>query len=225
MCGIAGALIPNDPEEARIRVDRMLAALGHRGPDGGGVAQAGVAAVGMRRLRIRSPSDVILPFTTTTGARAAYNGEVYFGSSAAPSGGIGEIEALLSHDRNFADGMYALAVLENVGSLRLLRDPFGIKPLFIRHEHNGTSFSSELPALLQTGAPVEIDIDALHELLAFGRTLNRATLYHGIRELTPGAVLFVKPNGSVRIVNPLATPVPTTEPVDVAILRAALRDG
>jgi asparagine synthase (glutamine-hydrolysing) len=199
MCGIAGAVVPGRPNSSRLRVRRMLDGLAHRGPDGDGIAQVGAVAIGMRRLRIRSSPDLVVPFALSTGARVAYNGEAYNARGEIPSGGPGEVTALLGSDGHAVDGMYALAILDDAGQLRLVRDPFGIKPLFLRTEGAETSFASELPPLVETGSPVEIDITALHELLAFGRTLDGRTLYKGIRDVTPGADLLVAQDGSIRV--------------------------
>ncbi len=226
MCGIAGALVPGDPESSRVRVSYMLAALAHRGPDGSGVAQAGATTVGMQRLRIRSTPDAILPFGLTAArASAAYNGEVYADSGVVPSGGAGEVAAILGSHRSAVDGMYALAVLDEDGSVRLLRDPLGIKPLFMRTESTGMSFASELPALISTGAPVEVEVDALHEILALGRTLDRRTIYRGVRELTPGASLVLAPDGALRETQPQPALEAATEPPEDSVLRTALREA
>jgi asparagine synthase (glutamine-hydrolysing) len=196
MCGIAGAIVPGNPSSARDCVERMIKILAHRGPDGVGLAEVSATAVAMCRLRIRSEPDATLPFSVPNARAVAFNGEIYAGNgAAAPEGGIGEVLALTGRKWRDLDGMYAAAVLENDGSLRLIRDRFGIKPLFVRTAHPNFAFSSEIPALFAAGGALDIELDALHELVAFGRTLDRRTVYSGIRELEPGEELVVTPDG------------------------------
>ncbi|MCG6122419.1 MAG: asparagine synthetase B [Microvirga sp.] len=227
MCGIAGALVSGDGAAARARVERMLTALAHRGPDGGGLAAAGDAVIGMRRLRIRSAPDAELPFVLNDDLRAAYNGEVYAAGEGgfAPGGGACEASALAGEEWRAADGMHALALLDGRGGLRLSRDRFGIKPLFVRSEDDGFAFASELPALLAEGDGVEVDLEALHEILAFGRTLDRRTLYCGVRELDPGEELRVGPRGAVLERTPAPRRVCAFHAFDDGALRAAIHES
>ena len=201
MCGIAGALTPAKPKTAIRLTDRIISALGHRGPDGAGLVSAGSAALGMCRLRIRSRKDAKLPFALASGTRAAFNGEIYGLTDdvepQVPGGGEEEASALCSNTWRDADGMYALAALAADGSVRLVRDRFGIKPLFLRSEGARTTFASELPALAKEGGRLRIDHQALHEIIALGRTLDRRTIFDGIRELDPGEELLLAPDGKV----------------------------
>ena len=217
MCGIAGFQSPNGAEgDAATRVRLMVAALRHRGPDGDGVVPVGPAAIGMCRLRIRSAPDTAVPFTFGDGAHGAYNGEVYAlrrdRGAPAPDGGAGEVAVLAGEGAAEADGMYALASLDRAGALRFARDRFGIKPLFVREDGNGLTFASELPALFAASGPLDMERDAFHEMLAFGRTLDRRTLYRGIRELAPGETLA--PAAPDRMTSPSA-----------GDLQAAIRDA
>jgi|GEM_PF-1553013 len=54
MCGIAGIVSPAAPEPLRLRLEAMLHAQAHRGPDDCGLeiltAQQGFVALGNRRL-------------------------------------------------------------------------------------------------------------------------------------------------------------------------------
>lgn len=227
MCGIAGSLVPGDAAAARMQAERMIASLAHRGPDGGGLASAGNAAIGMRRLRIRSEPGAALPFALPDDVRAAYNGEVYAAGdmSAAPSGGAGEAEALADAAWRAADGMHALALLDREGGLRLSRDRFGIKPLFVRREGDAVSFASELPALLAVGAPLEIDPGALRQIIAFGRTLDRGTIYRGVRELDPGEEMRIGPCGTTSRSAAPGRPEGPSRGADDESLRAAVRQA
>ena len=74
MCGIAGLFHPGTPKPVdSIRVQRMIDALAHRGPDGEGVWTAPGVGLGHRRLSIidvaGSPQPMVDGALTVT-----YNG-------------------------------------------------------------------------------------------------------------------------------------------------------
>src|SRR5688572_11335656 len=77
MCGIAG-VVSADPGDAAA-VDRMVAAMRHRGPDDRGVHRGDGATLGATRLAIFDLSPAgHQPMTTPDGRfTIAYNGEVY----------------------------------------------------------------------------------------------------------------------------------------------------
>ena len=80
MCGIAGKLI--DGFGAMVEpglVDRMTAALEHRGPDAQGVWTEGGIGLGSRRLAVIDLSDrAAQPMANEDGAiRVVFNGEIY----------------------------------------------------------------------------------------------------------------------------------------------------
>ena len=83
MCGFAaifGLESLGGPEGTRPRVEAMLAAMAHRGPDGSGVQSVGAMAVlGHRRLSIIDRSDAAAqPFCDPlSGDCLVFTGEVY----------------------------------------------------------------------------------------------------------------------------------------------------
>ncbi len=68
------------------------------------------------------------------------------------------------------DGMWAIAIVDRLlGTLTLARDPFGIKPLYLRTFHDGSiAFASELRALARIPPKPTIDPAALEGYLRFG---------------------------------------------------------
>src|SRR5690242_12188215 len=74
MCGIAGAVGSGDPT----LVDRMVAALGHRGPDGRARWTRDRCEMGYSRLAIIDPGAGCRPVTNEDGrVSIAFNGEIY----------------------------------------------------------------------------------------------------------------------------------------------------
>ncbi len=58
MCGIAGFIDPaTSPADRAAAVERMCAAMRHRGPDDGGLEVQAEATLGMRRLAIFDPAN------------------------------------------------------------------------------------------------------------------------------------------------------------------------
>ncbi len=168
MCGIAGLAFgprPIDP----IALRQFTDALAHRGPDGGDVWTDGVIGLGHRRLAIldlsdagRCPMHVVAPDGRT--AVITYNGEVYNFLELRDeltragwqfhSGTDTEVVAAAWLQWGDAallrfNGMFAFAIWEpQARRLALVRDRFGIKPLFY-HSAARLAFASELKAFLR----------------------------------------------------------------------------
>jgi asparagine synthase (glutamine-hydrolysing) len=142
MCGIAGAAGTPDTNE---EVKRMLAALGHRGPDACGTYQAKGLSIGNTLLKITGD----MPQPLVGKGALVLNGEIFnFRELAADKGIITDsdtevlfalMEAKVKEGENpinavfsvlsKVNGDYALAyALDN--ELVLARDPVGVKPLF-----------------------------------------------------------------------------------------------
>jgi len=211
MCGIAGVVggVLSAPEGTT----RMLTSMAHRGPDGFGVTTIPDGALGMVRLRLRGASDVSLPFQVR-GQTVAYNGEVYGLAvppphrSPIPPGGSGEIDLLLDARLDaLPDGMWAYAAATPTG-VQLGRDPFGIKPLFLRRLTEGVAFASELRALLAGFGAASVRHEAIEEFICFGRVLPPGTFYDGIERLAPGACVNATASGRVERIKRLPRSAP-----------------
>ena len=83
MCGIAGFVAPGLPaDETAARLERMLACIVHRGPDGAGTHVAPGLALGMRRLSIidlEGGGQPVWNEDRTIGI--VFNGEIYIDSN------------------------------------------------------------------------------------------------------------------------------------------------
>ncbi len=218
MCGIAGfvyAAADRDAEATSLA--RMLEAIAHRGPDDHGLWCQGPVALGQRRLSILDLSPLgHQPIHTADGRfTMIYNGEVYnFAAIRAEletaghtfkSHGDTEIvlRALAHYGIDAAkkfNGMFAFALWDRQErTLFLVRDRFGIKPLYYYKDKSGIIFGSEIKALLATGEVTkELNQSALHEYFYYGNTLGEHTLFGGIKRLLPGHVLRFK-DGDVSI--------------------------
>ncbi len=100
--------------------------------------------------------------------------------------GVGALERLV--------GMFAFALLDaEAGTLYLVRDFFGIKPLYYASLREGLAFASEIPALLSL-PEVErrVNPQRLYAYLRFGLTdFGGETLFAGVHQVPPGHYLRV----------------------------------
>jgi len=100
------------------------------------------------------------------------------------------------------NGMFALAVWEvRSGTLHLIRDRFGIKPLFWHRDSGTLRFASEIKALLaDPRVPRKVDVQALHDYLALGYIPGAQTAFQDIHELPPGHWMRVGADGATSLV-------------------------
>ncbi len=204
MCGIGGIIaapgaVPPEPQ----RLDALVQALGHRGPDGGGHSMVGRVALVHTRLAIIDVAGGDQPLFAGSAALVG-NGEIYnyrelygaFPDTRFATGSDNEL-ALVSWLRDgpgycsHLRGMYALAVHERVSrTVTLSRDPFGIKPLYVAHNDAGLAFASEPAALLAAGfGERAVRPEARAELLQVQFTSGSDTIFPGIQRVLPGETL------------------------------------
>jgi len=213
MCGIAGIW---DPDlgwvaELRARAAAMTTALAHRGPDGEAVwldPAAGIA-LGHRRLAIIDVSpEASQPMRSADGRLTlTYNGEIYnFAELRAELTAAGRrfrtssdtevlVEACAAWGVAAAVrrliGIFAFALWDaSERRLTLVRDHFGVKPLYWSRRGSQVLFGSELKALrADAGCRPEIDPAALGDYLTLGYVPAPRTIYRGISKLPPGTIL------------------------------------
>src|SRR5579864_4823114 len=144
MCGICGLLSSETPD-VRL-VERMNAAIVHRGPNHGAVQSYGRCALGYRRLSIIDLQTGDQPIASERGdVVAVFNGELYnfrelrreLEAAGHTIGGTGD-SPLIPHayeqwGAGFAEhleGMFAIALWDRTRDrLVLVRDRLGKKPL------------------------------------------------------------------------------------------------
>jgi asparagine synthase (glutamine-hydrolysing) len=96
-------------------------------------------------------------------------------------------------------GMYAFGVYDGTADeLTLVRDPFGIKPLYYAMTDRGLYFSSEIRAFHSAGVVPRV-IHEQHALACVAAGINKfgetATLYENVFELPPGHLLRLTRDG------------------------------
>jgi asparagine synthase (glutamine-hydrolysing) len=200
MCAIAGVVSgAGAPGESLAWTARMLARLGHRGPEGSDIVRLDSASLGHALLSFVIPAAA-QPVVSTCGRVAvAFNGQIYNFRELAErycgDASATEAQAVLGAYlelgagcfRQFR-GMFALAIVDERSDLVLLaRDPFGKKPLYYFNRRKMLAFASELTAL--EVLPVDkggIDVGAVESYLRFGVVAAPLTMYEGLRKVRPG---------------------------------------
>lgn len=214
MCGLCGLWSPGmDSDRLLAAAGRMSAQLTHRGPDDDGAwaePDAGVA-LAFRRLSILDLSvHGHQPMRSRSGRYTmVFNGEIYnfvdLRRELEPLGatfrGRSDTEVLLAGFEYWGIeasirrcvGMFAMAIWDaQTGSLSLVRDRLGIKPMFYYQEPGYLSFASELKALVAGPRFArEIDQDALAAYLRHLYVPAPHTIWRGARKLLPGHILTV----------------------------------
>lgn len=219
MCGICGLLshAPREPlPDATRRVDTMLEAMRHRGPDGEHSVTVPHGALGAGRLMIRGLVNGSQPIVDpATGVVAVCNGEIdnhrelrtWLADRGLPvvkDTDVAVIPGLyLELGEDFVDrlqGAFACAVYDpRQGRLILARDRTGERPLFYWLRDGVVGFASELSGLLAIAEPPALCPNSLRDYLRFGFVSAPDTLFRGVRKLRPGeSITFDLQTGQTR---------------------------
>ncbi|MER2603488.1 MAG: asparagine synthase (glutamine-hydrolyzing) [Candidatus Competibacter phosphatis] len=207
MCGISGYVsserVTSDPT-----IQLMTRPLAHRGPDGEGVWAESHVALGNRRLAVLdlSPRGHQPMMSHDRRFVMTYNGEVYnyleLKSDLERSFETGtDTEVVLEafarwgpESFNRLNGMFACAIWDRFTErLLLVRDRFGVKPLYYAELDGTLYFASEIKSLAAAGVPLEPDQDTWFAYLRYGAyDHSSATFFKGIRRVPPGHYLSWK---------------------------------
>jgi asparagine synthase (glutamine-hydrolysing) len=214
MCGIAGiyayhyAANPVDRDELRRIRDHMSA----RGPDGFGewFSEDGRLALGHRRLSIIDLSDAgAQPMASADGKIVVtFNGEIYNYRELRK-----DLEAKGRRFRSQSDtevllhlyaeqgeamvhslrGMFAFAIWDhNHQRILLVRDPYGIKPLYYADDGWTVRFASQVKAIMAGGKTSnEPDPAGWVGYYLWGSVPEPHTSYQKVRAVPAGSILWV----------------------------------
>ncbi|HEX4847582.1 MAG TPA: XrtA/PEP-CTERM system amidotransferase [Novosphingobium sp.] len=212
MCGIAGIFHLATPKPVDpARIERMCAAMAHRGPDGQGVWTAPGVGLGHLRLSIIDLAGSPQPMASTDGrAMLVFNGEIYnyrelreeLRAAGAQFHTDGDSEVILAAWQRWGPdclprlhGMFAFAIYDTEQrTLFLARDRLGVKPLFYAPLSDGSlAFASELKGLV--AHPLlrrDIDPLAVEDYLAWGYVPDHRSILAGVHKLPAGHSLLLR---------------------------------
>ena len=194
MCGIAGII--GEATGAQALID----AIAHRGPNGIRVEESEKYSLAHARLSIIDLEGGWQPLHAA-GSTIIGNGEIYnyvelaeenqfgpklsTGSDFEPLLHIYAQEGEAAFDR--LRGMYAFCLIGCDGRTWLVRDPFGIKPLYIHAQNGAVAFSSEPRSFghAQVKPAISNQVAALHY------TLENETAWPGVIRLEPGEIIEI----------------------------------
>lgn len=191
-------------------IERMAAAITHRGPDDDGYYVSGRVALGSRRLSIIDLPGGRMPISNEDGSVwIVFNGEIYNYPTLR--------QMLLERGHQFTThsdtevivhlyeeygrdcvqhlrGMFAFTLWdEKRQRLLLARDRLGQKPLFYAYDGRTFRFGSEMKAILADPAvPRELNLTSLHHYLTLRFIPAPQTMLCGINKLPPAHTLVLE---------------------------------
>ncbi|MBY0562932.1 MAG: asparagine synthase (glutamine-hydrolyzing) [Hyphomonadaceae bacterium] len=191
MCGIAG--IVGASEGARA----LIETIAHRGPNGIRVEENERFSLAHARLSIIDLEGGWQPLHAA-GSTIIGNGEIYnylelaeefqlkgklsTGSDFEPLLHIYAQEGERAFDR--LRGMYAFCLIGADGRTWLVRDPFGIKPLYVQQRGAALAFASEPRAF----GKARLAPAMLRQVSSLHYSLEAETAWPGVRRLGPGQI-------------------------------------
>ena len=215
MCGVAGAFCQPD---GALLVRAMVERIGHRGPDAAGFADISPDAsvqLGHRRLSIIDLSTAADQPFVKDGLHLSYNGELYnyrelrniLRGKGVRFSTESDTEVVLESWRQWGPealprfrGMFAFALYdERSTALTLVRDPLGIKPMYVMPRGRGILFASELKALVTAVGPeLTINPDALVASTLFYFLPEEQCAVKEVFKLPPGSWAEWRADGTTR---------------------------
>ena len=209
MCGIAGILNvqPDLPAPKLGDLNRMTAALRHRGPDAFGVYRARQCGLASARLAIIDVAGGSQPVGNEDGTVwTVFNGELFnYLELRAELTALGHVfrtksdtevivhawEAWGEEAFGRFNGQFAIALWdEKKEALVLARDPLGVTPLYLALHGGRLYFASEVKAIFAAATDMRRALDpvGLDQTFTFWTVVPPQTVFEGVRELEPGHV-------------------------------------
>lgn len=208
MCGINGIIGFNN---SKFLINQMNETLKHRGPDSDGTWFCDQLALGHRRLSIIDLSiQANQPFIKDN-LIIVYNGEVYnypeLKNELLDTGvkfkSNSDTEVILELFKKYRElcinkliGMFSFCIYDsNAKELFLVRDYFGIKPLYYTLFDNKFAFSSELKALIKLpGINKELNPRSLVSSLNYLWIDGNESILKNINKVPAGHFLYLRLN-------------------------------
>lgn len=207
MCGISGIINFNNTSVTLDEIKKITDIISHRGPDGEGFHFYKNLAIGHRRLSIIDLTDSgKQPMEFKSNYVISFNGEVYnyveiklellslgyqFNSNC-------DTEVILASYCEWGincvhklNGMFSFVILDkSIDKVFIVRDRFGVKPLYYKKDKYKFTFGSEIKQLLSTNKN-RINKNILIEYILTGiDNHTEDTYFEDIFSLMPGHYLM-----------------------------------
>jgi asparagine synthase (glutamine-hydrolysing) len=211
MCGITGVVLRKGEQVSREEIQKMADLMTHRGPDAAGIFVKNEIGLGHRRLKIIDLSDTAnQPMWTEDGSLGiVFNGEIYnfqeIKSELEKKGyrfkTRSDTEVVLLAFQEWKDdsfvklnGMFAFGLIDlNESSTYLVRDRFGIKPLFYSQKSGRLAFASEVKPLISLPwISKNISEEAILSFIKHSHISSPRSIFKDIQQVLPGHFLKFK---------------------------------
>ena len=208
MCGIFGTTLALNDDQITAVKDHLY----HRGPDSQGVEKFSVGDRQLTLLHTRLAIQDLSPHGHQPMKSAdgrwwvTFNGEIYNhfdlrSQLSVAFRGTSDTETLIEYIARYGIdatverlngifGFFAYDSQDNKGYL--VRDQFGIKPVYYASEGGGLVFSSEIKPVKEVlGRAPAMDMQALDTFLSLRFTPSESTLLDSVKRLAPGHCLEI----------------------------------
>jgi asparagine synthase (glutamine-hydrolysing) len=200
MCGIL-AISESNLDIKNYKIDAMLNAIKHRGPDGNGQMMLKNCFLGHQRLSIIDIENGVQPMQSNDHI-ITFNGEIYnykeLKSILVAEGFTfktnSDTEVILKSYEKWGegcvekfDGMFAFAIWDiKKNQLFIARDRFGKKPVFYSLDDGAILLSSEIKSILASERVVpEVDYSAIDNYLRLMYIPPWKSVYKNIHQIPP----------------------------------------
>ncbi|MGM9849308.1 MAG: asparagine synthase (glutamine-hydrolyzing) [Bacilli bacterium] len=213
MCGIAGIINYDNRKVERKDIKNILKAIKHRGPDGEGIFIDSNIGLGHVLLKIQDTTDNSKQPFLFKEYCLTYNGEIYnykklrellkrkgytFNTDGDTEVLIKMIDAFgLENTLEKIEGCYAFCLYnKNTKKIQIVRDRFGIKPVYYFNDKKRFIFSSEIKGIIACDdVPRVFNINKV--LVSLNTKLwldNETTLFKNIYAVKPGHYIEIVDN-------------------------------
>lgn len=215
MCGIAGIIYKSGKKVTDQILDMMGNSMIHRGPDAAGKFHYQNIGFIHRRLSILDLTEAgNQPYITDDGRFVlVFNGEIFnfqeFQAELKLKGyqfkSHSDTEVLLYLLIEYGlgvlprlNGFFAFSFWDKEsGELLIVRDRFGVKPLFYSEDEEKLTFGSEPKALIAGGSAKILNDSVLNELFFYRYVSGENTVFRGIKRLLPGHWMRISSDGKI----------------------------
>lgn len=237
MCGIAGIyFFKNNQSVKPDMVQKTLTALQHRGPDYQNHFSFDNCTLFHARLSILDLSAAShQPFLSEQKKKGlVFNGEIFNYRDLKHDLGelktSGDVEVLFnlfdkekSNCLNRLNGFFSFAFFNSeLDELHVVRDRFGVKPLYYYQDEEKLAFASELKPLMHLIGPQPLNANAINTYFRLNYMSGKETVFKNVFRLLPGELIEVK-NKQAKIYNWYQVPPLKTENSIQEILSDAVK--
>ena len=202
MCGILGTVNKSFEQET-------LDLIAHRGPDDSDIVHLNIEEnaiyLGHVRLSIQDLSDAGHQpmYSANKKFIIIFNGEVYNHLDLRDKlkeinfKGHSDTETIVNYIAKHGidsvkdfNGIFAFSLLDiEKQKVYIVRDRFGVKPLYYYHKNNEFIVSSEMKPILKLVSNFKLDMNAVNEYLLLRYNPSPKTIVQGIKKVYPGEIL------------------------------------